>query len=166
MYCPPGLICGEGPAPVSPYCIGPGDKADGDACTTGYECQSGNCLSGQCRQQCLRNGDCPGQSVCEDNGLCTTADLPIDRAYCGDGIIAISAGQVCSDRLCRKNGDCLSGTCSLRYCVSADKSIGCKSNEFQEPLSPQACFIYQRCYQDSECPTNYTCIKGGCGREI
>ncbi|MEZ4458663.1 MAG: hypothetical protein R3E66_02835 [bacterium] len=165
MYCPPGLICGEGPAPVSTYCIGAGDKAGGETCTTGYECQSGNCLSGQCRYPCVRNTDCPGLGSCTVSGLCTVGDSPFDRAQCGDRVWSDDlVGQSCADRLCRNNADCSGDVCMMGFCVTADRSIGCKSNEFQEPLSPDHCFIYQRCENDAGCPPSYSCIRGGCGR--
>jgi hypothetical protein len=165
IYCPPGLLCGEGPASGENYCVGAGDKAGGETCTTGYECQSGTCLSGQCRYPCVRNADCPGLGVCTVSGLCSVGDSPFDRAQCEDRVWSDDlVGQSCADRLCRSNADCADEVCMMGFCVTADKSIGCKSNEFQEPLSPDHCFIYQRCENDAGCPTSYTCVRGGCGR--
>jgi hypothetical protein len=163
--CPNGEIClyyqEDG---FSQVCDSPGPKLGGESCLTGYECESGECSLGQCRQACLKNQDCPDDFICSDgSGTCT--ESPSRRSECPEG--AISASICLPDTsLCYESSHCGQGLdCvvkrggKLGVCETVSDPSPCKPNEVSVPTQPDVCFLKERCNANQPCPTNYECTR-------
>lgn len=167
--CSPGQICTEtwGQA----VCASPGPKAAGEACQTGYECDSGQCAGGSCRQGCATNSECPTDVVCDIWGFCEDEPRPDARAECGEGVSSVEG---CSVSTCRTTADCdsnrcLSGTAAgLGFCSLSTPPIACKDNEFEVYYMQGAdyCFLTQQCSDLSPCSPPYECRETGGGLSI
>lgn len=109
---------------------------DGDSCSLGDLCNSGNCVAGvgavSCddlnpctADSCLPESGCahvPAPGECSDGNLCTTDDS------CADGICAgspyyCSDGLDCTEDACLGDGTCLPPAVSAGWCVVAEECV-------------------------------------------
>ncbi len=197
--CPNGTVCTDGATTkgFSLVCVVPGAVPTGEACENNPECASGLCdaESGACVRRCRSNVDCGGEDVCvtvADPAVGHVAPPPHceskDASPCGWGCDADAAycrGDKCVRANCVVSADCTrdsSPACALHprnpfagFCYSFEfyGVASCEPDEFVSDLGG-ACFLYQTCEEEADCPQYYTCyhdreelpwdVFGMCGR--
>lgn len=105
------------------------------------------CQQGVCRNPCASDDDCGGgRFTCNEQGECLARCFG-DRT-CENGYICES--NVCVPQECTSNAEC--DESASEECVGLEDGHG-------------RCEFVQRCADDSECPTNFTCEEMRC-REL
>ncbi|MCC6994844.1 MAG: matrixin family metalloprotease [Deltaproteobacteria bacterium] len=115
--------------------VTPPKQPFGGACTTGANCQSGECAANMCTMVCQTGtaGSCPGGFHCEVRPggaqLCMPGDTP--KTTLGGG--------------CTEDAECASGICATSNTNPDDK------------------FCTELCEPATGCPTDFACIDAGGG---
>jgi hypothetical protein len=163
-----------------------GLRGKGQACTTGPECETGNCVDGVCCESACE-GKCQFCALPASRGTCAPvrAGAPDPRAAAG----VTDPGRICIDQgvaTCGTNGRCdgRSGcqrypngeTCKGPRCDgAANAETGpsvCNNGTCRTPAavncSPfRGCTgtrCLSRCNNDGQCASGFFCIDGTCGK--
>ena len=161
--CSQGQLCQEIEA-TEYQCTTPSGAEVGESCSEHWDCLSGICHTGICLQPCESNSSCPAgqfcdiavnhRSACVVSTACQNCTAPNQICDFPDSCV----------ESCRTSADC-PDDCKVRlgwplYGKCDDTIEGdCSDDEFIMDNYPETsfCVIYQSCWTQADCPTDYQC---------
>lgn len=176
MECADGDFCTDDEcSPTFGGCVHPYNTApcsDGNPCTTGDVCASGQCVSGTTTLACNDGNPCTNDSCnpavgcqfvpaiakpCNDNNLCTLSDICVTTGAC--------LGQ---PKICDDSNLCTTDTCNTASgaCTFTNNTLNCDDGDdctVKDGCGKGACLpgLPKVCNDNNVC-TNDVCGKGGC----
>ncbi len=184
VQCPLGQICQNGTCGDAGGGTNPGGGSQSSSCDSVFDCSGlEECISGQCRDICFDQSDCPTgyDCTCPPNSSCTF-EVCLPNGSSGTGGCTsdteCSAGQSCVSGQCQDlgnfcfdNSDCPSGQecdLALSACVNTGGTGGnpsCNSDfdcGFGEICQNGQCVNTggggDICIDDSDCPAGEVCL--------
>lgn len=168
VACPDGFSCETGGTPCG-ACVATESPMlpFGTACSTDFECASGDCDDSFCTQPCTSNAQCPGfrcgaSGVCEIGRPASHGEMCADPSECAAGLacVAVDGDMVCTSGC---EAGCPDGTvCDRGACLPPGSVLGTACTTAEECRSGICAGTCTRlCTDASECPDTFECRPAG-----